>query len=92
MEVIEGSGFTDMKITCTLGLNEPSGQESFDTSSNNEGDYIFDELGLISYVDGSNATTASTSGDLLTHVVFHPVQKSLNRIIEVVYTLRIQMT
>ena len=92
LEVIEGSGFTDMKITCTLGLNEPSGQESFDTSSNNEGDYIFDELGLVSYVDGSNATTASTSGDLLTHVIFHPVQKSLNRIIEVVYTLRIQMT
>ena len=92
LEVIEGSGFTDMKITCTLGLNEPSGQESFDTSSNNEGDYIFDELGLISYVDGANATTASTSGDLLTHVIFHPVQKSLNRIIEVVYTLRIQMT
>ena len=81
-----------MKITCTLGLNEPSGQESFDTSSNNEGDYSFDELGLISYVDGANATTASTSGDLLTHVIFHPVQKSLNRIIEVVYTLRIQMT
>lgn len=92
LEVIEGSGFTDMKITCTLGLNEPSDQESFDTSSNNEGDYIFDELGLVSYVDGSNATTASTSGDLLTHVIFHPVQKSLNRIIEVVYTLRIQMT
>tara|TARA_B100000927_G_scaffold249666_1_gene213792 strand:- start:103 stop:759 length:657 start_codon:yes stop_codon:yes gene_type:complete len=92
LEVIEGSGFTDMKITCTLGLNEPSGQQSFDTSSNNEGDFIFDELGLISYVDGANATTASTSGDLLTHVIFHPVQKSLNRIIEVVYTLRIQMT
>lgn len=92
LEVIEGSGFTDMKITCTLGLNEPSDQESFDTSSSNEGDYIFDELGLISYVDGANATTASTSGELLTHVIFHPVQKSLNRIIEVVYTLRIQMT
>ena len=92
LEVIEGSGFTDMKITCTLGLNEPSGQASFDTSSTNEGDYIFDELGLMTYVDGANATTASSSGELLTHVVFHPVQKSLNRIIEVIYTLRIQMT
>ena len=92
LEVIEGSGFTDMKITCTLGLNEPAGQDSFDTSSSNEGDYIFDELGLVTYVDGSNATTASSSGELLTHVIFHPVQKSLNRIIEVIYTLRIQMT
>lgn len=92
LEVIEGSGFTDMKITCTLGLNEPAGQASFDTSTSNEGDYIFDELGLMTYVDGANATTASSSGELLTHVVFHPVQKSLNRIIEVIYTLRIQMT
>ena len=92
LEVIEGSGFTDMKITCTLGLSEPAGQDSFDTSSSNEGDYIFDELGLVTYVDGANATTASSSGELLTHVIFHPVQKSLNRIIEVIYTLRIQMT
>lgn len=92
VQVIEGSGFTDLKITCTLGLNEPSGQDSFDTSSANDGDFVFDELGLMTYVDGSNATTASSSGELLTHVIFHPVQKSLNRIIEVVYTLRIQMT
>ena len=35
-----------MKITCTLGLNELV-RESFDTSANNEGDYIFDELGLV---------------------------------------------
>jgi hypothetical protein len=28
---------------------------------------------------------------MLTHVIFHPIQKSLNRIIEVVYTIRIQM-
>ena len=92
IEVIEGSGFTDLKVTCTLGLNEPSGQENFDTSASNEGDYIFDELGLMTFTAGDTATTASSSSELLTHVVFHPVQKSLNRIIEVVYTLRIQMT
>ena len=35
-----------MKITCTLGLNERLVRELFDTP-NNEGDYIFDELGLV---------------------------------------------
>ena len=34
----------------------------------------------------SNATTR-----LITHVIFHPVQKSLNRTLEITYTLRIQM-
>ncbi len=92
IEVIEGSGFTDLKVTCTLGLNEPAGQDNFDTSANNEGDYIFDELGLMTFTAGADATVASSSSELLTHVVFHPVQKSFNRIIEVVYTLRIQMT
>jgi hypothetical protein len=92
IEIIEGAGFTDLKVTCTLGLGEPAGQDNFDTSSNNEGDFIFDELGLMTYTAGDNATTASSSSELLTHVVFHPVQKSANRIIEVVYTLRIQMT
>ena len=51
--------------------------------SNNNGVYVFDELGLESYnPDGD--------GRLLTHVIFHPVQKSLNRLIQVDYTVRIQ--
>ena len=95
LEVIEGSGFTDMKITCTLGLNEPSGQQSFDTSSNNEGDYIFDELALFTFPTNLNPSDGSESIDtstMLTHVIFHPVQKSSNRIIEIIYTIRVQLS
>ena len=48
-----------------------------------ESDFIFDELGLRSY-------SADGTGKLLTHVVFHPVQKSLNRLLQIDYTIRVQ--
>ena len=89
IEVVAGSSFTDLKITCTLGYAEPSDQDLFDSSTTNEGDYVFDELALYSYpTDGTSITTSK----MLTHVVFHPVQKSQNRIIEVIYTVRIQLS
>ena len=44
---------------------------------------MFDELGLRSW-------NPNGSGNLLTHVVFHPVQKSLNRLIQIDYTVRVQ--
>jgi hypothetical protein len=72
-------------VTCLLDYGEPAGQQAFDNSTNFNGEYVFDELGLQCKV-GPNA------GDLLliTHVIFHPVQKSLNRQIQIDYTLRIQ--
>jgi len=86
IEVIQGASYSDLKITSTLGYAEPSGQELFDTSTDNEGDYVFDELGLFTNATDINDAT------MLTHVIFHPVQKSQNRIIEVVYTVRIQLS
>jgi hypothetical protein len=76
-----GTTYADIVVTCTLNYNEPSGQEAFDDANSMEGDFVFDELGLV-----------SKDGKLLTHVIFHPIQKSLNRVIEIVYTLRIYMT
>jgi hypothetical protein len=89
IEVVAGSSFTDLKITCTLGYAEPSDQDLFDSSTDNDGSYVFDELALFSYpTDNTNITTSK----MLTHVVFHPVQKSQNRIIEIIYTVRIQLS
>jgi hypothetical protein len=78
------SVFSDIIVTCLLDYNEPAGQEAFDDNTSTESAYVFDELGLFSYDE-------SGVGKLLTHVVFHPVQKSLNRTIQIRYTLRIYM-
>ena len=40
---------------------------------------------------GSDFSDGSKSKLMLTHVIFHPVQKSANRSLEIIYTLRIQM-
>ena len=69
--------------TCLLDYGEPNGQDAVDNATNTEGTYVFDELGLVSY-------NANGTGNLLTHVIFHPVQKSLNRLIQIDYTVRIQ--
>lgn len=80
---VTGTNYTDVFITCLLDYGEPSGQQAYDTTTNNESAYVFDELGLKSY-------SPTGAGMLLTHVIFHPVQKSLNRLIQIDYTVRIQ--
>jgi len=92
IDIIAGPSYTDIKMTCTLGYDEPADQDLFDSSTTNEGDYIFDEMAIFSYPsDPSNAVPINTS-TMLTHVIFHPVQKSQNRIIEIIYTIRIQLS
>ena len=80
----EGAVYTDIIVSCLLDYGEPSGQAAFDNTNNFDGTFVFDELGLKSWAGAVN------TGKLLTHVVFHPVQKSLNRLIEIEYTVRIQ--
>jgi hypothetical protein len=80
---ILGNTYTDLLVSCLLDFGEPSGQNAFDNSANLDGKYVFDELGL----KGSDAAGNLV---LLTHVIFHPVQKSLNRMIQIDYTIRIQ--
>ena len=80
---VTGTNYTDVFITCLLDYGETNGQDAMDTSSGADGTYVFDELGLKSY-------SATGNSKLLTHVIFHPVQKSLNRLIQIDYTVRIQ--
>ena len=80
---VTGTNYTDVFVTCLLDYGEPSGQQAFDNANNSNSFYIFDELGLKSYSPTGKSL-------LLTHVIFHPVQKSLNRLIQIDYTVRIQ--
>jgi len=80
---VNGTNYTDVLVTCLLDYGEPNGQDAVDQASQANSLYVFDELGLVSY-------SPSGTGKLLTHVVFHPVQKSLNRLVQIDYTVRVQ--
>jgi len=88
-----GTTYTDIVITCTLGYGEPADAAQYDDavvqnasqSDDPNARYIFDEMGLKTVNSNTNVRR------LLTHVIFHPVQKSLNRAIEIIYTVRISM-
>ena len=88
MEVrhVAGTYYSDLLVSCLLDFGEPQGQPAFDANvTDSSGTFVFDELGLKSYNPAGENT-----GLLLTHVIFHPVQKALNRLIQIDYTIRIQ--
>jgi len=86
---VPGTVYTDILVSCLLDYGEPAGQSAFDNSQTMTDTYTFDELGLFGRsTDGTSGLT--TTGPMLTHVIFHPVQKSLNRLIQIDYTIRIQ--
>ena len=83
---VPGAVYTDILITCLLDYGEPADQAAFDNSTNMEGQYVFDELGIKAW----SSSEIENDGKLLTHVIFHPIQKSLNRLIQIDYTIRVQ--
>ena len=87
MEVrhITGTAYSDVLVSCLLDFGEPQGQLAFDNATQLNSEFVFDEIGLRGY-----SVNGSGTGDLLTHVIFHPVQKSLNRMLQIDYTVRIQ--
>lgn len=82
--VLNNTNYADVVTVCTLDFGEPSGQNVIDNAANIEERFVFDEIGL---------RVGETYEDsvLITHAIFSPFEKSLNRIIEIEYTIRIQM-
>ena len=83
-----GRVYTDILVQCLLDYGEPAGQNAFDNSTQTDSAYVFDEVGLLANYGTDSDGNVLTR--LLTHVIFHPVQKSLNRQIQIDYTVRIQ--
>jgi len=94
---IKGSQFTDLIITATLDYADPDGAEatggfvtnltdaSYDAGQASNGVMIFDEISL-----KSKGFSGRNSGRLLTHYRFHPVTKTAEQRIQIIYTLRIR--
>ena len=79
----DGNSYTDIIITSTLNYDEPTasdtnfnlaGADQKADDATVDGNFVFDELGL-----KSKSAEGRNNGLLLSHVVFHPVQKSANR-------------
>lgn len=79
-----GNLYSDILVQCLLDYGEPAGQQAFDNSTNFNGEYVFDELGLKVWMG------AGVEPMLISHLIFHPCQKSLNRQIQIDYTIRLQ--
>lgn len=80
---INGTTFSDAEIRCVIDRNEPFGQTMVDSVAGvnmNTDPFTFDEIAL-----------KDSSGQLVTHICFSPITKAANRIIEVVYVLRISI-
>lgn len=82
-EVIEHQTqpYSDAVFTVILDYNDPADAKLVDESTNSEdpSDYVFDEIALV-----------TNNNNLLTHLIFHPIQKSKNRKLEIIYSLRIR--
>jgi len=99
------SNFSDLTSTALIAFGEPDDvapeftQSVTDTATTTNDTYVFDELALYTGTTmgtlGSTGTPDSFSfapdGRMLTHVVFHPVQKASNRELQIEYTIRVQM-
>jgi len=91
-----GTDFAETTVTATLDYTEPlvndsifnivnGTQQSLDATTSVDGEFVFDEIGL-----KTRGVAGLNTGNLLTHFIFHPVEKQANDRIQIVYALRVQ--
>lgn len=87
--------YADVKMTCTLDFDATGSLQSpIDRANNLDDDTIFDELALYTgqpNIDTSTTLANSSEALMVSHVIFHPIQKSNNRILQIDYTIRIYL-
>lgn len=93
------ANYSEVTLNVVLRQEVPADQDDIDNGLSNpyesdandgSGDYIFDEIALQCVFDSEVSEDDQTNRLLVTHVIFHPVQKSANRVIDIQYTIRIQ--
>lgn len=89
------SQYADIRMTATLDFDDTGVLQDPIDRSNNLSDFtVFDEIALYTGVAGIPiSTTLANSNDalMISHVIFHPIQKSNNRILRIDYTIRIYL-
>lgn len=93
------SNFSDLATTVLIAFGEPDNsspqflQDATDSATTTNSTYVFDELALYTGTTAGtlNPFSFAPDGRMLTHVIFHPVQKAANRELEIEYTVRVQM-
>jgi len=73
--------YSDLQCKTTLDYAFPTDALTTDNAGDfdTEGNFVFDEIALV-----------TEAGTYLTHLIFHPIQKSKNRKLEILYTIRIR--
>ena len=94
------SNFSDLTTTVLIGFGEPDNaspefpQSPIDTATTTNDRYSFDEIALYTGTTMGQLSAPfsfAPDGRMVTHVIFHPVQKSDNRELQIEYTIRVQM-
>jgi len=104
--VLSNSTYSDLSILVTLETNEPNlTQQAVDRADAltlttdgytyvGIGAAVFDEIAIYCGQPNIAGPLVNNTDDaiMVTHLIFHPIQKSANRALEIEYTIRIQLT